>query len=83
MTSFRNLTPAEIAALETLGNSAEDWTKVTVAPDFEPGQLRQSHLEGRVEIARGARIVRSRVAGTQTERTNRARRPMPDGTDGR
>ena len=63
MTSFRNLTPAEIAALETLGNSAEDWTKVTVAPDFEPGQLRQSHLEGRVEIARGARIVRSRVAG--------------------
>ena len=62
MTSFRKLTPAEVAALESLGNSAEDWTKVLVAPDFEPFQLHQSHLEGCVEIARGARIIRSRVA---------------------
>ena len=62
MISFRNLTPAEIAALEAFGNSAEDWTKVRVTPDFEPFQLHQSHLEGCVEIARGARIIRSRVA---------------------
>ena len=56
------LTPAEIAALETLGNSAEDWSKVLVSEDFKPFQLLQSHLEGDVEIAAEARIVRSRVA---------------------
>ena len=62
MTPFRKLTSAETAALEALGNSAEDWSKVLVSEDFKPFQLLQSHLEGDVEIAAEARIVRSRVA---------------------
>ena len=62
MTPFRKLTSAETAALEALGNSAEDWSKVLVSEDFKPFQLLQSHLEGNVEIAAEARIIRSRVA---------------------
>ncbi|WP_290541282.1 DUF4954 family protein [Alistipes sp.] len=62
MVSFRKLTAAETAALEALGNSAEDWSKVLVSSDFKPSQLMQSRLEGAVEIGAGARIVRSRVA---------------------
>ena len=48
MTPFRKLTSAETAALEALGNSAEDWSKVLVSEDFKPFQLLQSHLEGDV-----------------------------------
>lgn len=59
--SYRNLTPAEIGELERLGNTAERWEEVTVAGDFVPSQLLQSRLEGRVEIASGVRIHRSRV----------------------
>lgn len=62
MSRFRNLTPAEIAQAEASGSSADDWTQVMVSEDFRPGQLRMSRLEGRVEIASGARIVSSRVA---------------------
>ena len=43
-----------------LGKSAEDWSKVLVSEDFKPLQLLQSHLEGDVEIAAEARIVRWR-----------------------
>lgn len=56
------LTPSQITALEALGNSAEEWARITVSDDFQPFQLLQSHLEGRVEIGSGARIIRSRVA---------------------
>lgn len=62
MSSLRKLTPAEIAGLEALGNTAEAWSQVLVTPDFAPSQLLQSHLEGTVEIGKGARIVRSRVS---------------------
>lgn len=62
MSSLRKLTPAEIAGLEALGNTAEAWSQVLVTPDFTPSQLLQSHLEGTVEIGKGARIVRSRVS---------------------
>ena len=61
MTPFRTLTAAEITALEALGNSAEEWSQVRVAEDFRPEQLRNSRLEGRVEIASAARIIHSRV----------------------
>ncbi len=61
MTSFRTLTAEEIAALEALGNSAEAWSQIRVAADFRPEQLLQSHFEGVVEIASGARVIRSRV----------------------
>lgn len=62
MTPLRQLTPAETSALEALGNSAEAWSQVLVSADFKPFQLLQSHLEGHVEIASKARIIRSRVA---------------------
>ena len=62
MISFRKLTPAEVTTLEALGNSAEDWSKVQVSEEFNPFQLLPSHLEGNVEIAAEARIIRSRVA---------------------
>ena len=59
--AFRSLTAAEIAALEALGNTAEAWDKVSVAEDFQPAQLLQSHFEGVVEIGSGSRVVRSCV----------------------
>lgn len=55
------MTPAETAAVEALGSSAEAWPQVRVSDDFTPSQLVQSHLEGTVEIGSGARIVRSRI----------------------
>lgn len=61
MYPLRSLTAAEIAAVEACGSSAEAWSEVRVSEDFHPAQLLQSRLEGRVEIASGARIVRSRV----------------------
>ena len=36
MTPFRKLTSAETAALEALGNSAEDWSKVLVSRISNP-----------------------------------------------
>lgn len=61
MPSFRKITAAEIAAAEAAGSTAEDWSQITVSEDFSPAQLVQCRLEGRVEIASGARIGRSRV----------------------
>lgn len=61
MSSLRKITPAEIEELRRLGNTAEEWDRVAVSSDFEPSQIVQSRLEGRVEIGSGARIVRSRV----------------------
>ena len=61
MTSFRTLTPEEIAALEAQGNTAEEWSSVRVAEDFQPSQLRQSRFEGEVRIGPGARVIHSRV----------------------
>ena len=61
MTAMRTLTATEIAALQVLGNSAEEWSQIRVAEDFRPEQLLRSHFEGRVEIASGARVIRSRV----------------------
>ena len=56
------MTAEEISAVETLGSSSDDWNGVLVSGDFRPEQLIQSRLEGRVEIASGVRIIRSRVA---------------------
>lgn len=61
MTRFRNLTPAEIAEVERLGSTAEEWSLVTVSDDFRPSQLLRSHLGGRVEIASGARLIEAHV----------------------
>ena len=61
MSSYRNITPQEIAAVEALGTTAESWSEVMVSPDFTPSQLLQSRLEGSVWIGPGARIIRSTV----------------------
>ncbi|WP_418991607.1 DUF4954 family protein [Alistipes sp.] len=62
MSEMRTMTAEEISAVETLGSSSDDWNGVLVSGDFRPEQLIQSRLEGRVEIASGVRIIRSRVA---------------------
>lgn len=73
MAEFRKMTAAEIAAAEKNGTTAQDWSQVSVSDDFTPAQLQQCRLEGRVELASGARIFRSRVmnyrlgAGTLVE----------------
>ncbi len=59
---MRNLTPSEIEAVERLGTTADDWSQILVGDNFRPEQLRQSRLEGRVELGEGAQIIRSYVA---------------------
>ena len=61
MSTWRNLTPEEVAAVESRGSSAEDWSQIFVGEDFTPEQLVQCRLEGRVEIGSKVRIIRSRV----------------------
>ena len=65
MTPFRTLTAEQIASLEALGNTAEDWSQVRVSEDFQPFQLQQSRLEGEVRIGSEARIIHSRVRNCQ------------------
>ncbi|MGN0006782.1 MAG: DUF4954 family protein [Alistipes sp.] len=62
MEEFRKLTAAEIGTLETLGNRADDWSRIAVAPDFYPTQLHNVRLEGDVRIGSHAVIENSRVA---------------------
>ena len=62
MTQLRRIAQDEIARVEAAGSSAETWSTVFVSEDFDPAQLQGCRLEGRVEIASGARICRSRVA---------------------
>ena len=61
MSQFRNLTDDEVHRLEAAGCSASSWGDVWVAADFCTEQLAECRLEGRVRIASGARIYRSRV----------------------
>ena len=49
-TSYRNLTQAEIARLEQLGNCAEDWSAVRVADPFCVECVRNSTFEGAVSL---------------------------------
>ncbi len=59
---MRKLTHTEIEAIERLGTTAEDWSKIRVAEDFRPEQLQQSRLGGEIELHSGARIIRSYVS---------------------
>lgn len=61
MSRFRNPTATEITALEAAGVTAEDWSRIAVSDDFQPEQLQHCRLEGRIELASGARIRRSCV----------------------
>ncbi|MBO7501505.1 MAG: DUF4954 family protein [Fibrobacterales bacterium] len=47
---LRPLSPAEIAALESQGNSCEDWSRVSAAPDFSPERVRNCAFEGDVAL---------------------------------
>ena len=67
MSDFRKMTAAEIAAAEARGATAEAWALVSVTDDFDPSQLLQCRLEGRVEIGSGARIHRSAVKNYRLE----------------
>ncbi len=59
---MRKLTLAEIEAVQRLGTTAEDWSKILVTEDFSPEQLQQSRLGGVIELGSGAHIIRSYVA---------------------
>ena len=61
MSQFRNLTDDEVHRLEATGCSTSSWSDVWGAADFCTEQLAACRLEGRVRIASGARIYRSRV----------------------
>ena len=61
MYPYRKLIPEEIAAVEALGTTAEEWSQIDVPADFTPSQLVASRLEGHIALASGARIVNSRV----------------------
>ncbi|MBO7131187.1 MAG: DUF4954 family protein, partial [Fibrobacterales bacterium] len=47
---LRLLSPGEIAELEARGNSCEDWSRVSVAPDFSPERVRNCAFEGTVVL---------------------------------
>ena len=61
MSRFRKLTHDETAALAAAGVTTDDWSQIAVSDDFRPAQLQQCRLEGRIELASGACIRRSRV----------------------
>ncbi|MBR3085027.1 MAG: DUF4954 family protein [Kiritimatiellae bacterium] len=50
MDNFRNLTDAEIAALEAGGSSAENWSDILVADGFDPSRIRDSVFSGPCRI---------------------------------
>ena len=50
MTTYRNLTNAEITRLEQLGNFAANWQQVRVADPFVPECVRNNTFEGEVAI---------------------------------
>src|SRR5947209_512962 len=54
----RPLTPAEAAALERLGNSADDWSRVRVADGFDWRRVRQCQFHGDVVLGRFTGAVR-------------------------
>lgn len=51
-TPLRQLHRSEIARLEALGNSAQDWFRVRVAVDFSPGRVRNCEFRGSVVLGR-------------------------------
>ena len=51
---FRSLLPEEIETLKTSGCSAEDWLKVLVSPEFDPGNISSVRFNGEVRIGKGA-----------------------------
>src|SRR5581483_6109917 len=53
----RPLFPEEVARLEGLGNTCDDWTRVRVAVTFDWRRVRQCHLQGDVVLGHFRRYV--------------------------
>jgi hypothetical protein len=58
--SRRPLSPEEIARLESLGNTSEDWSRVRVGDGFDCDRVRQSRFQGDVRL--GAFAGKGRLA---------------------
>lgn len=50
--TYRKLTENEIAALEQQGCSADTWSNIEVAEDFDSSRLRSAHFSGTVRLGR-------------------------------
>lgn len=50
MSSFRHLTPEEIATLSAAGCSAQDWQNVEVSSDFDPSRYQYVSFSGHVTL---------------------------------
>jgi hypothetical protein len=51
-TRLRSLSTEEIRGLESLGNTAEDWSRIGVAEDFDWTRVRHSEFQGSVILGR-------------------------------
>src|SRR6516164_11808267 len=51
-TRLRSLSAEEIRGLESLGNCAEDWSRVGVAENFDWTRVRHSEFQGSVVLGR-------------------------------
>src|SRR5438132_13889765 len=49
---LRSLSTAEVAHLESLGNSCDDWSRVRVADGFDCRRVRHSSFQGDVILGR-------------------------------
>ena len=47
---YRTLTPEEIETLEKNGNRCDDWSLVSVEPNFSPERINQSIFVGEVRL---------------------------------
>ena len=56
-TTLRQLSKPEIAQLEALGNTAEDWSRVRVADGFNPRRVRNCEFRGDVVLGEFKRRV--------------------------
>jgi len=48
--AFRSLTNEEIRQLKALGNSSSDWTSIKIQGNFDPHYIRNSRIEGSLEL---------------------------------
>ncbi|KPK76722.1 MAG: hypothetical protein AMJ79_05630 [Phycisphaerae bacterium SM23_30] len=57
--AYKTLTVNQRETLQALGCSAENWQRILVTEDFEPGCVRNAHFIGQVKIGRLTGKVRS------------------------
>jgi hypothetical protein len=54
---LRAPTPKEIALLERLGNTADDWSRIWVSPTFNPQRLRNCDFHGNVVLGNFSSLI--------------------------